>query len=184
MSESVLPMFSCRSFIVSSLMFRSLIHFKFIFVYVTIKYYAVLRCFSRVWLFASPRTIAHQSPLFIGFSRQEYWSELLCSPSGNHPYPGIEPESPALQADSSLLNHQGSPKCNATCAMLCLPAQLCLTLCDPMEWSPPSASVHEDSPGKSTGVNCHALLQGISPIQSSNLHLRFFTTSATWEALI
>ena len=33
--------------------------------------------------------------------------------------------------------------------------QLCLTLCDPMNCSPPGSSVHEDSPGKSTGVSCH-----------------------------
>ena len=43
-----------------------------------------------------------------------------------------------------------------------------------MDCSPPSSSVHGDPPGKNTGVNCHALLQGIFPIQGSNpclLHL-------------
>jgi len=46
-----------------------------------------------------------------------------------------------------------------------------------------------DSPGKNTGVGCHALLQGIFPTQGVNLNLaspasagRFFTTNATWEA--
>ena len=43
--------------------------------------------------------------------------------------------------------------------MLCLVAQLCLILCDPMDCSPPGSSVHWDSPGKNTGVGCHALLQ-------------------------
>ena len=43
-----------------------------------------------------------------GFSRQEYWSGLPCAPPGNFPDPGIEPRSPALQADSCL-NHQGNP---------------------------------------------------------------------------
>ena len=43
------------------------------------------------------------------FSRQEYWSELLCPPPGDLPHPGIETASPALQADSLLLSHQGSP---------------------------------------------------------------------------
>ena len=42
------------------------------------------------------------------------------------------------------------------------------TLCNPMDWGPPGFSVHEDSPGKSTGVGCHAVLQGIFPIQGSN----------------
>ena len=47
--------------------------------------------------------------------------------------------------------------------VLCLVAQLCLTLCNPMDYSPPASSVHGDSPGKKTGVGCHALLQGIFP---------------------
>ena len=37
------------------------------------------------------------------------------------------------------------------------------TLCDPMDCSPPGSSVHRDSPGKNTGVGCHALLQGNLP---------------------
>ena len=44
----------------------------------------------------------------------------------------------------------------------------CPTFCDPMDCSPPGSSVHGDSPGKITGVGCHALLQGIFLIQGSN----------------
>ena len=53
---------------------------------------------------------------------------------------------------------------------VCLVAQLCLTLCDPMDCSLPCScsSLHKDSPGMNTGVGCHALLQGIFPIQRSN----------------
>ena len=54
-----------------------------------------------------------QAPLSMGFSRQEYWSGLLSSPPGDLPNPGIEPGSPALQADSWSLIHQGSPTCLA-----------------------------------------------------------------------
>ena len=43
--------------------------------------------------------------------------------------------------------------------MLCLVAQSCLTLCNPMNCSLPASSVHEDSPSKNTGLGCHALLQ-------------------------
>ena len=43
-----------------------------------------------------------------------------------------------------------------------------LTLCKPMDCSLPGSSVHGDSPGKNTGVDCHALLQGIFPTQGSN----------------
>ena len=49
--------------------------------------------------------------------------------------------------------------------------QSCSTLCDPMDCSPPGSSVYGDSPGKVTGVGCHALLQGIFPTQGSNQHL-------------
>ena len=50
----------------------------------------------------------------------------------------------------------------------CLSAQLCPTLCNPMDCSLPGSSVHGDSPGKNTGVVCNALLQGIFPSQGSN----------------
>ena len=52
--------------------------------------------------------------------------------------------------------------------VLCLVAQSCPALCFPMDCSPPGSSVHGDSPGKNTGVGCHALFQGIYPIQGSN----------------
>ena len=44
-------------------------------------------------LFVIPWTIAHQAPLSMGFSRQEYWSGLPCPPPGNLPNPGLEPSS-------------------------------------------------------------------------------------------
>ena len=50
-----------------------------------------------------------------------------------------------------------------TCAALCLVAQSCLTLCDPMDHSPPGSSVPGDSLSKNTEVGCHAILQGIFP---------------------
>ena len=50
------------------------------------------------------------------------------------------------------------------CVCVCAKSlQLCLTLCDPMDCTPPGSSVHGDSPGKNTGVDCHALLQGDLP---------------------
>ena len=45
-------------------------------------------------------TVAHQAPLSMGFSRQEYWSGLPVPSPGDLPNPGIEPRSPALQAGS------------------------------------------------------------------------------------
>ena len=63
----------------------------------------------------------------------------------------------------------------------------CPTVCDPMDYSPPGSSVHGDSPGKNTGVGCHALLQDNLPHQrikyvsllSAALAGGFFITTAT-----
>ena len=68
--------------------------------------------FSRVWLFASLWTVAHQAPLSMGLSKQKYWSGLPFPPPGDLPNPGIKPispVSPALQADSLPRRHLGSP---------------------------------------------------------------------------
>ena len=53
----------------------------------------MLSLFSRVRLCATLWTVAHQAPLSMGFSRQEYWSGLPCPPPGDLPDPGIEPAS-------------------------------------------------------------------------------------------
>ena len=60
-------------------------------------------------LSATPWTAAHQAPLSMRFSRQGYWSGLLFSPPGDLSNPGIEPRSPALQADSLPTELQGKP---------------------------------------------------------------------------
>ena len=72
-----------------------------------------LSLFSCVQLFATLWTIACQAFLSMGFSRQEYWSELPFPSPGDFPDPEIEPTSisaPALQAGSLLLGHWGSPQ--------------------------------------------------------------------------
>ena len=51
-----------------------------------------VNCFSRVWLFATPWTVACQAPLSMEFSRHEDWSGLPRCPLGDLPDPGIEPE--------------------------------------------------------------------------------------------
>ena len=70
-----------------------------LFTILYIKITSVLSHFSHVQLFATPWTIAHQAPLSMGFSKQEYWSALPCPPPGDLPNPGIKPVSrmsPAL----------------------------------------------------------------------------------------
>ena len=56
-----------------------------------------------------PHECSHQVPLSGGFHRQEHWSGLPFPSPGYLPDPGIKPKSPAWQADSVPLSHQGSP---------------------------------------------------------------------------
>ena len=73
--------------------------------------FCIISCspLSRVRLFATPWTVAQQTPLSIGFSRQGYWSWLPFPSPGDLPDPGIKPGSPALQADSVLSESPGKP---------------------------------------------------------------------------
>ena len=87
----------------------------------------------------TPRTVAHQVPLSMEFSRQEYWSELPFPSPGNLPNPGIEPRSPTLQADSLPIK---SPRKTSS--------ESCSVLSDSLQrhglYSPGS------SPGQNTGL--------------------------------
>ena len=64
---------------------------------------------SRVQLFVTPWTVAHQAPLAMEFSRQEYWSGQPFPSPGDLTNPGIEPGCPALEADSLLSEPSGNP---------------------------------------------------------------------------
>ena len=86
---------------------------------------------SLVRLFATPWTVAHHAPPYMGFSRQEYWSASPFPSPGGLPDPGIKPRSPALQSDSLLTEVQFHSV-----------AQSCPTLFDPMDYSTPGFPVH------------------------------------------
>ena len=64
------------------------------------KWKVKVKSLSHVWLFATPWIVAYQAPQSMEFSRQEYWSGLPFPSPGDLPYPGIEPGSPALWADT------------------------------------------------------------------------------------
>ena len=64
---------------------------------------------SHVQLSENPWTVAYQAPPSMEFSRQEYWSELPFPSLGDLPDPGIEPGSPALQADALPSEPPGKP---------------------------------------------------------------------------
>ena len=73
--------------------------FKFFLSYLKNHSACMLSCFSRVWLSVILWAVAHQAPLSMEFSRQEYWSGLPCPPPGDLPDPRIESTSimsPAL----------------------------------------------------------------------------------------
>ena len=102
----------------------------------------VLSCFSRVQLCVTLWSVTRQAPLSMGFSRQEYWSELPSPSPGDLPDPGIElrsPVCPALQAVLYPLSHRRSPQSN--CESESEVAQSCPTLCDPVNCSPPGSSI-------------------------------------------
>ena len=83
-----------------------IVYGKVICVYI---YACMLCCFSHVWLLVTPRTIAHQAPLSMEFSRQEYWSGLPCSLPGDLSNPGIKSMSPALAGRFFTSEPPGKP---------------------------------------------------------------------------
>ena len=114
----------------------------------------------------TPKTVAHQAPLSMAFSRQEYWGGFN---SGDLTDPQIEPMSlmsPAL-AGGSFTTSATWEALLIEC-MLCSVAQSYPTLFNPLDCSPPGSSDHGDSPGQNTGEGNLSLLQGIFPTQGWN----------------
>ena len=72
-----------------------------------------VKLLSRVRFFVTAWTVAYQAPPSMEFSRQEYWSGLSFPSPGDLPNPGIEPGSPALQADTLPSEPPGKP--NTSC---------------------------------------------------------------------
>ena len=79
-----------------------------------------VKLLSRVRLFATPWTVAYQALPSMGFSRQECWSGLPFPSQGDLPDPGIEPRSPALQADALLSEPPGKPTQYVRITFICL----------------------------------------------------------------
>ena len=71
-----------------------------------------VKSLSRARLFVTPWTVAHQAPLSMRFSRQEYWTGLPFPSPGDLPKPGIKPRSPASQADALTSEPPGKPLLN------------------------------------------------------------------------
>ena len=108
----------------------------------------------------TPWTVAHQTLLSTEFHRQEYWSRLPFPTPRDLPNPGIKPVSlvsPVLAirffTTSNTWEAQSDDKPHQTLNSIyvCLVAQSCLTLSNPLDCSPPGSSVHGIFSGKSTG---------------------------------
>ena len=103
----------------------------------------VLSRFSRVQLFATLWTVAHQAPLSMEFSRQEYLSWLLFPSLGNPPNPVIKTRSLALQADSLPTKPSGKSSAALSTVQFSSVQPLSrVRLCDPMNRSMPGLPVH------------------------------------------
>ena len=87
---------------------RLYISFVFYFLFIWL-HACMLSRFSCVQLLANLWTAARQVPLSLGFSRQEYWSELPCPFAGDLPNPGIKPASLHWQVGSLPLTPPGKP---------------------------------------------------------------------------
>ena len=107
----------------------------------------------------TPQTVAHQAPLSMGFARQEDWNGLPFPPPGNCPDARIEPVSPALAGGFFTTEPPGKPRIAQKrgryrfigikflhhTGICCLVGQLCPTLSNPMDCSPPGSSFHRIS---------------------------------------
>ena len=109
---------------------------------------SLLSCFNHAQLFATLWTVACQTPLSMGFSRQEYWSGLPYLPPGDLPNPGIEPMSLMFnlqwEAGSLPIMPPRNPnKCvQFSSVQFSSVTQSCPTLCNVMDCSLPGSSVH------------------------------------------
>ena len=134
-------------------------------------FFAMLNRFSRVQHPATLWTVAHQAPLSMGFSRQEYWSGLPFPSPEDLPKPGIEPMShiPCIGRQVLYhLSHLGRPFHSVVSDSL-----------QPHGLKPTKFLYPWNSPGMNTGVGNHSLLQGSSQPRDQTLvsHIagRFFT---------
>ena len=102
--------------------------------------------FSCIRLFATLWTVAHLAPLFVGFSRQKYWSGLPFPPPGDLPNTGVKPRFPTLHVDSlpseppgKPTESPGEPQRKDRFSSV---TQSCPTLCDPIDCSMPGLPRH------------------------------------------
>ena len=131
----------------------------------------MLSCFSHLWLFGTLYSVACQTPLSMEILQVRIL-EWIAMPLGYLPNPRMEPTSfMSLALAGGFFTTSTTwedPLLPHLWAGLSLASQSCLTLCSPIDCSLSDSSVRGDSPGKNTGVGCHALLQEIFLVQGWN----------------
>ena len=108
----------------------------------------------------TPWTVAHQAPLSMEFSRQEYWSGLPLPSLGDLPDTGIEPMSPAFQADSLPSDPLGQVASHSSILGVSLVAQMIKNLPEMQEtqiqslgWEDPLEKGMATTPKENGGIN-------------------------------
>ena len=146
---------------------------------------------SHVQLFATPWTVAHYTPLSMGFPRQEYWSRLPFPTPEDLPKPKIEPTSlasPALAGRFFITS--ATWEAHAICC--CSVAQLCPTLCDPLDCSSPGFPVFHRLPEFAQAHVCwvsdaiqlsHSLSSCSPPALNLSQHRVLFQWVSSWHQL-
>ena len=116
-----------------------------------------VKSLSRVWLFATPWTVAYQASPSMGFSRQGYWSGLLFPSPGDLPHPRIEPEFPVLQADALPSEPPRKPhSCDPTACQAPLSTVHVISRPRILEWIAIPFSRRSSRPRGQTQVSCIA----------------------------
>ena len=117
------------------------------FHFLTLSFAVDVQSLSCVQLFVTPRTVAHQAPLSMGFSGQEYWGGLLFPSRGDLPDSGIKSLSSALAGGFFKTEPPGKPpKLSFSSVQFSSVTQSCPTLCDPMNRSIPGLPIHHQLP--------------------------------------
>ena len=139
----------------------------------------VLSCFSSVWLFVTPWTVAHEAPLSMGFSRQEYWSGPPFPFPKDIPHRGIEPALAGRLFTTRATSYWGFPLFSKSpfslgllvtlqqvmcwsckCLQVLLFRELFLSECTSQEWD-----------------SCHPKDESVVPLPYSTVFIRCHTLS-------
>ena len=136
-----------------------------------------VKSLSRVRLFATPWTVAYQTSPSMGLSRQEYWGALSFPSPGDLSDPGIEPRSPALQADALPSEPPGKPKGSAKCIPKSLQKKSLRCTQNHGEWTKKEEEERGGGEGKKEGEKKRKNVTLVLPFQICGEHFHLHILS-------